>query len=108
MRLGVPAAIYAYAGIRRKQALQGRRLSALDRAIVLNPGWSALIGFGLTPNVLKSIKSLSKHAGVVGDMGLYALGSPGRFMPGILAAGLLDSLIFRGIARLASRRKRKN
>lgn len=107
MRMGVPAAIYAYAGIRRKQALQGRRLSALDRAVVLNPGWAALVGFGLTPSVLRSIKTLSKHAGIGGDLGLYALGSPGRFMPGILAAGLLDSLIFRGIARLASKGKRK-
>ncbi|KKL44625.1 hypothetical protein LCGC14_2363820, partial [marine sediment metagenome] len=108
MRLGVPAAIYGYAGIRRKQAERGRRLGAIDRAIVLNPGWASLIGFGLTPNILRSIKSLSKHAGIGGDLGLYALGSPGRFMPGILAAGVLDSLIFRGIARLASKGKRKH
>ncbi|RKX67341.1 MAG: hypothetical protein DRP42_00655 [Tenericutes bacterium] len=108
MRLGVPAAVYAYAGIRRKQAQGGRRLGSLDRAIVLNPGWASLIGFGLTPNVVKSIKTLSKHASLPGDLGLYALGSPGRFMPGVLAAGLLDSLIFRGIARLASRGKRES
>lgn len=105
LRLGVPAAIYAYAGIRRQQARQGRPLSALDRAIVLNPGWASLVGFGLTPSVLKSIAGLSKKAGLAGDVGLYALGSSGQLMPSVLAAGLLDGLIFRGIARLATRRK---
>jgi len=107
MRLGVPAAVYAYAGIRRNQAQRGRRLGSIDRAIALNPGWAALIGYGLTPNVLKGIKTLSKNASIGADLGLYALGSPRGFMPGIMAAGLLDSLIFRGIARLASRNKRK-
>lgn len=104
-RLGAIPAAYIYAGMQQRRWEKGDRLNAVDRFIASRPDLVAIAGFALTPRIVAGMKQLTKSAGILGDMAIYAVGAPSKFMPGVLAGALVDSLIFRGISRLAEKKK---
>lgn len=104
-RLGVIPAAYIYAGLQQRRWEKGDRLNAVDRFIASRPDLTAVLGFALAPRVVSGMRNLTKSAGVLGDMAIYAVGAPSKFMPGVLAGALVDSLIFKGISRLAEKKK---
>jgi hypothetical protein len=106
-RLGLIPLAYIYAATRARQWEHGAKLNAVDRLIAQRPDLTALATFALTPRVAAGFKRLAKHGSVMGDLAIYTVGSPSKFIPGVLTGALLDSAIFEGIRRLASRKKER-
>jgi len=105
--LGLIPAAYIYSGIQRRRAENGEQLGTLDQAIAERPDLAAVAAFVGGPPIGQGMRKLFlKHGSVLSDVGSYAIASPSKFVPGLLAGALLDSAIFQGIARLAKKETR--
>lgn len=98
-RLSLIPLAYIYAGVQQRRWERGERLNAVDRFVATRPDLAAIAGVALAPR----LGSLAKRASVMGDVAMYAVGTPSKLMPAVITGAVLDSLIFRGLQRLASR-----
>lgn len=104
-RLGLIPLAYIYSGIQQRKWQSGHQLNAFERLAATRPELLAFGSVAAAPIARREMARLVKTGGVMGDMALYALGSPAHAMPLVLSGALVDSLIFRGIGRLARRKK---
>ena len=106
-RFGMIPLAYLYAGVQQKRWERGERLSAVDRFIASRPDLASIASVILAPRVAGGIRRLVKQGSLPTDMALYAVGTTSKLMPAVLAGAMVDSLVFRGIQRLLSRRNQK-
>lgn len=104
-RIGLIPLAYIYSGIQQKRWQRGARLNAFDRFMAMRPDVAGLASFALAPRIMYGMKNLTKHGGVGSDLAMYAIGSPTKLMPAVLAGAALDISIFNAIKRLMSRKK---
>lgn len=104
-RVGLIPLAYIYSGVQRKRWRRGARLNAFDRFVAMRPDAAGLASFALAPRVMKGMRNLTKHGGVMSDMALYAVGSGSKLMPAVLAGAAIDTAIFKAIKRIAQRKK---
>jgi hypothetical protein len=104
VRLGLIPLAYLYAGVQQRRWERGEKLNAVDRFVASRPDVTALAAFAAAPQVAAGLKGLTKKGGVMNDVALYTVGSESKLLPAVMAGALADSLIFRRLQRLASRR----
>lgn len=54
---------------------------------------------------MRGMRNLTKRGSIASDMAMYAIGSPTRLMPAVLAGAAMDTAIFSAIRRLVSRKE---
>ena len=106
-RVGLIPLAYIYSGIQQKRWLRGAQLNAFDRFVAQRPDAVGLASFALAPPMLRGMRNLRKHGSVASDMAMYAIGSPTKLMPAVLAGAAMDTAIFHAIKRLMSRKEGK-
>ena len=105
-RFGLVPLTYLYAGVQQRRWERGEQLNGVDRFIASRPDLAAIAAFAFAPRLVQGVQSLAKMGSTMGDMAMYAMGSGTKLMPAVLAGALVDSLVFRGIQRLASRKQK--